>query len=103
MLYEVITEAQGDLNLTNPNNYRAIRYADVLLMAAEANNLKPTPDETKAQGYLNQVRERAFGDENHKITLTGPALTDAIYHERRVELMGEGHRFFDLVRTGGVV
>ena len=92
--------AQGDLNLTNPNNYRAIRYADVLLMAAEANNRKPNPDDTKAQGYIDEVRKRAFGDENHKITLTGAALTDAIYHERRVELMGEGHHFFDLVRTG---
>ncbi|MFV0375704.1 MAG: RagB/SusD family nutrient uptake outer membrane protein [Mangrovibacterium sp.] len=93
-------EAQGDLNLTNPNNYRAIRYADVLLMAAEANNRKASADDSKAQGYLNLVRKRAFGDENHKITLTGAALTDAIYHERRVELIGEGHRFFDLVRTG---
>jgi len=92
--------AQGDLNLTNPNNYRAIRYADVLLMAAEANNRKPNPDDDKAQGYIDEVRKRAFGDENHKITLTGAALTDAIYHERRVELMGEGHHFFDLVRTG---
>ena len=92
--------AQGDLNLTNPNNYRAIRYADVLLMAAEANNRKPNPDDTKAQAYIDEVRKRAFGDENHKITLTGAALTDAIYHERRVELMGEGHHFFDLVRTG---
>ena len=43
---------------------------------------------------------RAFGDNNHDITLSGAALTDAIYHERRVELMGEGHHFFDLVRTG---
>ena len=34
------------------------------------------------------------------ITLTGAALTDAIYHERRVELVGEGHQFFDLIRTG---
>jgi starch-binding outer membrane protein, SusD/RagB family len=91
-------EAQNDLNLTNPNNYRAIRYADVLLMAAEANNRGGISD-TKAQGYLSQVRRRAFGDNNHDVTLTGGALTDAIYHERRVELMGEGHRFFDLVRT----
>ncbi|MDM8158473.1 RagB/SusD family nutrient uptake outer membrane protein [Labilibaculum sp. K2S] len=92
-------DAQGDLNLTNPNNYRAIRYADVLLMAAEANNRGGVSD-TKAQEYLSQVRRRAFGDTNHDITLTGAALTDAIYHERRVELIGEGHHFFDLVRTG---
>lgn len=92
-------EAQGDLNLTNPNNYRAIRYSDVLLMAAEANNRGGISD-AKAQQYVSLVRARAFGDEFHNITLTGPALTDAIYQERRVELMGEGHRFFDLVRTG---
>jgi len=90
--------AQSDLNLTNPNNYRAIRYSDVLLMAAEANNRGGISD-AKAQQYLSQVRRRAFGDLNHDITLTGAALTDAIYHERRVELMGEGHLFFDLVRT----
>lgn len=92
-------EAQSDLNLTNPNNYRAIRYADVLLMAAEANNRGGISDE-KAQEYISQVRRRAFGDFNHDVTLTGAALTDAIYHERRVELVGEGHHFFDLVRTG---
>jgi len=92
-------DAAGDLNLTNPNNYRAIRYADVLLMAAEANNRGGISD-TKAQEYLSEVRARAFGDDNHNVTLIGEALTDAIYHERRVELMGEGHHFFDLVRTG---
>ena len=92
-------EAQNDLNLTNPNNYRAIRYADVLLMAAEALN-RGGIDDTRAQDYLNLVRRRAFGDTNHDVTLTGAALTDAIWHERHVELMGEGHRFFDLVRTG---
>lgn len=91
--------AQSDLNLTNPNNYRAIRYADVLLMAAEANNRGGISD-VKAQNYISLVRRRAFGDMNHDITLTGAALTDAIYRERRVELMGEGHHFFDLVRTG---
>jgi hypothetical protein len=91
--------AQNDLNLTNPNNYRAIRYADVLLMAAEANNRGGISD-AKAQDYLNRVRARAFGDDNHNIFFSGAALTDAIYQERRVELMGEGHHFFDLVRTG---
>ncbi len=92
------SNAQGDLNLTNPNNYRAIRYADVLLMAAEANN-RGVLDDVKARGYLNLVRQRAFGDLNHDISASGAALTDFIWAERRVELVGEGHRFFDLVRT----
>ncbi|SDS23560.1 Starch-binding associating with outer membrane [Formosa sp. Hel1_31_208] len=89
----------GDANLTNPNNYRAIRFADVLLMAAEALNRGGIND-MQAQSYLNRVRERAFGNSDHNVTLTGVALTNAIYHERRVELVGEGHHFFDLVRTG---
>jgi len=92
-------DAPGDVNLTNPNNYRAIRYADVLLMAAEANS-RGGISESKARGYLNEVRRRAFGDTNHDINSSGTALTTAIWTERRVELVGEGHRFFDLVRTG---
>ena len=67
-------------------------------MAAEAFNRGQISD-SKAQQYLNEVRRRAFGSNDRDITLTGAALTDAILQERRVELMGEGHRFFDLVRT----
>ena len=92
-------EAQGDMNLTNPNNYRSIRYADVLLMAAEAYNRGGISDAT-ARNYLNQVRQRAFGNTSHDVTVSGQALTEAIWRERKLELMGEGHRFFDLVRTG---
>ena len=92
------SNAAGDLNLTNPNNYRSIRYADVLLMAAEAFNRGGISD-AKARTYLNLVRRRAFGDLNHDISSSGAALTDFILTERRLELMGEGHRFFDLVRT----
>ncbi|WP_339659683.1 RagB/SusD family nutrient uptake outer membrane protein [uncultured Polaribacter sp.] len=91
--------AAGDLNLTNPNNYRAIRFADVLLMAAEAFNRRTNADDATARLYLNRVRARAFGGAND-VTSGGALLTDAIYHERRVELVGEGHQFFDLVRTG---
>ena len=94
--------AAGDLNLTNPNNYRAIRYADVLLMAAEAYN-RGGIDDGKARTYLNEVRRRAFGDNNHDISVSGAALTDFIWAERRAELFGEGQRFFDLVRTGKAV
>jgi hypothetical protein len=94
---------QGDLNtpdanLTNPNNYRSIRYADVLLMAAEAYNRGGLGDDI-ARGYLNEVRMRAQLAEI-EADVSGTELTDAILDERRVELMGEGHRFFDLVRTG---
>ena len=92
--------AQGDRNLTNPINYRSIRFADVLLMAAEAFNRSTASNDAKAQSYLNKVRQRAFGDMMHNITATGSTLTENIFQERRVELAGEGHRFFDLVRTG---
>ncbi len=88
----------GDDKLTNPNNYRSIRYADVLLMAAEALSAGGIND-SQAREYLNLVRRRAFGNTNFDITASGPALTDAILEERRLELVGEGHRFFDLVRT----
>ena len=90
-----------DLKLTNPNNYRAIRYADVLLMAAEA--YSRMGNDAKGQEYLNKVRDRAFIDKNHRITASGAALTDFILAERRVEFVGEGLRFFDLVRTGKAV
>ncbi|MFM7757743.1 MAG: RagB/SusD family nutrient uptake outer membrane protein [Crocinitomicaceae bacterium] len=81
-----------DNDLTSPVNYRVIRYADVLLMAAEAhfnlgNNLL-------AQQLVNQVRVRAAVP-----GIPVQSLND-IYKERRFELSGEGHRFFDLVRTG---
>ncbi|MFD0931570.1 RagB/SusD family nutrient uptake outer membrane protein [Psychroflexus salinarum] len=89
-------ENLGDPNLTQPNNYRAIRYADVLLMAAEALN-RGNIDDGLALDYVNQVRERAGLSE---INASGSQLTDEIYRQRRLELVGEGHRFFDLVRTG---
>ncbi|HTI10396.1 MAG TPA: RagB/SusD family nutrient uptake outer membrane protein [Puia sp.] len=92
------TSGQPELNYLN--NYRTIRYSDVLLMAAEALNKKSGPDDITAQGYLNQVRRRAFGDQLHDITSTGASLYTAILNERRLELAMEGERFFDLVRTG---
>lgn len=93
-------ESSGQIELNYLNNFRCIRYADVLLMAAEAWNRATTPNDVKAQGYLNQVRQRAFGDNLHNITATGTALKTAIWDERRLELAMEGDRFFDLVRTG---
>ena len=82
-----------------PGNWHVIRYADVLLMGAEAacenGNL------ATAVGYVNQVRERAGMDDlSGAATTDQAALRDAIYHERRVELGMEGIRFFDVVRQG---
>jgi hypothetical protein len=93
-------ETSGQVELNYDNNFRIIRYADVLLMAAEANNRATAANDTKAQGYLNLVRQRAFGDVAHNITATGGTLKQAIWDERRLELAMEGDRFFDLVRTG---
>ena len=93
-------ETSGQVELNYLNNFRTIRYADVLLMAAEANNRASAANDSKAQAYLNKVRQRAFGDMLHGITATGAVLKQAIWDERRVELAMEGDRFFDLVRTG---
>ena len=93
-------ETSGQVELNYLNNFRTIRYADVLLMAAEANSKATAANNTKAQTYLNLVRRRAFGDNLHDINLTGTALYQAVLDERRLELAMEGERFFDLVRTG---
>lgn len=82
--------------LNYSQNYRAIRYADVLLMAAEA---EAQSGGSNAENYLNQVRARAYGDNSHDYTTAEGGLLEAIYLERRKEMAGEGHGFFDLVRT----
>lgn len=83
----------GDPNHNFPRNFVDIRYADVLLMAAE---LFLNDNPSKALGYLNQVRTRALGFD---AALTSITLDD-IYHERRVEFGGEGLRKWDLLRRG---
>lgn len=77
-------------------NWKVIRYADVLLMLAEA--LNENGKTAEAHVYLNMVRTRAglTGYTN----LTKEAARDNIYLERRFELSFEGVRWFDLLRTG---
>jgi starch-binding outer membrane protein, SusD/RagB family len=86
-----------DDDLTSPLNHHVIRFADVLLMAAEAHNRKQSPDDEKARTYLNRVRDRV---DLPAVSKSGNELTEAIWAERRLEFAGEGLRFFDLVRTG---
>jgi len=93
-------QTSGQVELNYANNQRIIRYADVLLMAAEAFNRSAAPNDGKAQEYLNRVRQRAFGNSDHNITASGTALKEAIWNERRLELGMEGDRLFDLIRTG---
>ncbi|WP_212002492.1 RagB/SusD family nutrient uptake outer membrane protein [Chitinophaga sp. HK235] len=93
-------ETSGQPELNYLNNYRTIRFAEVLLLAAEANNRATTANDAKARDYLNRVRRRAFRDNLHDVTASGTALKQAIWDERRLELAMEGDRFFDLVRTG---
>lgn len=85
----------------SPLNEIVIRLADVYLMYAEA--AYHLGDEGTARTYVNKVRARARG--NNKTILPdvsegGTALLKAIYHERRVELALEHHRYWDVIRTG---
>lgn len=82
-------------------NIRMLRYADVVLMAAEAAN--ETGQTSEALEKLEWVRARARGGAGilPEVTTTDQvALRDAIRHERRIELAMEHDRFYDLVRWG---
>ena len=81
----------------SPADWKVIRYADVLLMLAEAMNENGKTSE--AISYLNMIRKRAGVDE-YSATMNKNETFDAIVLERRFELCFEGHRWFDLVRWG---
>jgi hypothetical protein len=88
-------------NKNHWKNIKILRYADVLLMAAEAAN--ELDNYSKAIDFLERVRERARGTNAvlPKITdMNKAVLRTAIKHERRIELAMEGERFYDLVRWG---
>jgi tetratricopeptide (TPR) repeat protein len=81
------------------NDWIVIRYADVLLMQAEAlNELNRT---LEAEPYLNLVHQRALP--TPIVGLSQANMRLAIENERRLELSFEGHRWFDLVRTGRAI
>ena len=81
--------AQGDANMGHGNNIRMYRFAETLLNAAELSVLLGQD----GSSYLKQVRDRAH------CTETG-ATRDDIILERRKEFLGEGKRYWDLVRSG---
>ncbi len=78
------------------SNFPIIRYADVLLMAAEA-DLMVNGGSSTGLGYFNQVRRRAYNDNSHD----APSITlDSVMAERSRELCFEGVRRNDLKRWG---
>lgn len=81
------------------SDWVVLRYAEVLLMLAEAKNELGKAEE--AAFYLNQVRLRAGLKEIYPPTYA--ARDEAIELERRLELIGEGHRWFYLLRTGKAI
>lgn len=125
----VVTKAQAGtlstqyggwaVNQSTADNYVYMRFADLLLMAAEC--AAQGNDFVTATNYVNMVRTRAANTAGFVKSATGPyapyaanyscglyttpfpdqatALAD-IYFERKLELSSEGHRFFDLVRWG---
>lgn len=83
-------------------NMHIIRYADAILMYAEA--LNEVGESVKAHQQLNRIRERAFGDSSANYSnLSKEEFRSAVLQERFLEFPIEGHRWFDLVRTGTFV
>ncbi len=98
----------GDIHGAGFLNQRILRYADVLLMAAEAaNEIGGAANQTLAVNYLEQVRVRARDGNNSVLPFVAfvsqTQMRTAIKQERRVEFAMEGERFFDLVRWGDAV
>ncbi len=89
----------GKQNGESDSDFIYLRYADVLLMYAEAiNEINGSPDAV-AYDAINQVRDRA-GIGHLTIGLSYEDFKDALLLERRWEFVMEGHRWFDLVRFG---
>lgn len=98
---------------SSDDNWPYLRYADILLMYAEAmNETLESPSEEIIE-YVNQIRRRAYAlpiagtDKSHDLqaiqVLSRDSFRTAVWEERRLELAFEGHRWFDLVRTGQMV
>lgn len=96
-------ESTSDLNPMDNYavNFRFYRYADVLLMATELYARINGSVNAEAQGWFDQIRDRAFQDENHRIDLTTKSqdeILNIIFKERGYEFIDEMQRWFDIMR-----
>ena len=109
MLKGGIAINKWDMNRMNPPyttsqrqsgiNWVVLRLADVMLMQAEVK--AELGKSAEAIALVNQIRERAFGDNTHNISnLSGDQLKTAIVMERKFELLGEGQIRWNLIRSG---
>ena len=97
MQNDELTGTSGVADYSSSNNERAMRYADVLLMLAEA--LTEQNKASEAYQYINVIRNRA------KLADLTPGFTQdqmmaEIRHQRMIEFAREGFRFYDLQRWG---
>ncbi len=92
-LVDNVKDAGWDADLNFNNNLRIYRYAETLLNAAEL-LIRTNGDNATALHYVNLVRERAGIADLSSISI------DAIINERHLEFLGEGKRYWDLVRSG---
>lgn len=97
--YSGSTSLSGDGKPSNSTavNIKVIRLSEMYLIAAEASLIS---DPGKAVGYLNAIRKRA---PNLAPATVGTITLDMILQERSKELYGEGHRFFDMMRTNQTI
>lgn len=93
----VDTYGSNNTVTSNSGNQIVFRFADAILLYAEA--LAETGNDSEACAQVNKIRRRANAQE---CNLSGADLKDFIYWERVRELIGEGHYFYDLVRTAKI-
>ncbi len=89
------TGSTGSSDMNFNNNVRVFRYSETLLNAAEL-TLRTNGTVADAQSYFDAVRNRAYKGSAPAVTVS----LDLLLQERRLEFVGEGHRFWDLVRYG---
>jgi starch-binding outer membrane protein, SusD/RagB family len=97
-------QSEGGQHASNVN-WPLMRYAEILLIFAEAENERNGGPTNAAYEAINQIRARAFQDNLHDLPmgLNQSQFKEAVWEESRRELFGEGHRWFELVRTNRFV
>jgi len=103
-------DPDAPIDTGNGNDFYLYRFADVLLIFAEAENMVNNGPTAAAYNAINQLRRRAYGKPVNTpdgtvdlpASLSQSAFDDLVFRERGYEFIGEDKRWFDMVRTGRV-